>query len=84
LLRGKVPLKRLRTKMWRDDVARASGESSAAAMVDLSKAYERIQPCLIIVAAQLHSFPLRLLAVALSMYSSMRRIVVDGACSRGL
>ena len=61
------------------DIAWAKGLKSAAALVDVFKCYEVLDHNVIVNKCRMVHFPMDILSVALSMYSSATFLIYDGA-----
>lgn len=63
------------------EYARNRGLQTAAAFLDLAKAYEKVDISLLAAACETVGMPKSIFGPALSMYSAPRRVKVGGACS---
>ena len=60
------------------EYAQYSGKSYAAALLDLTKAYEKVDHKVLAEAAARYGFPLRVLKIALMFYRMSRVVIVEG------
>ena len=61
------------------DIAKAAGHVTAASLIDIFKCFEILDHNTIIQKCKIVHFPMDILAVALSMYSAARYLVLNGA-----
>ena len=63
------------------EAARADGQTAAALLTDLAKAYEYVNHSKLVQFAKAKKFPTRLLRLCIATYGGMRRVVSHGQCS---
>ena len=67
-----------------DEAAKADGLASAAALMDLSKAFERVALHHVWAAGVRHGFPLRILKLILEAFAFARRLSYQGSISEAI